>query len=121
MTNRSKLAERIGLAAASAFLVAVILACKAPVQPEATVVCTGETEDISCVLTHVAGTTAIKACWDLQFDCKNGTSVKGTNFCETVQPKSTSTKKIPLKDLTNFDKCDKATGSKVENLALTAM
>jgi hypothetical protein len=113
--------ERVGVVLAALVVFAAVLACKAPTPPEATVVCTGGSEDVSCVVTHVAGSVGVNACWDLQFDCANGTVVKGSGFCQSVQPKATETKKIPLKDLSNADKCDKATGAKVDNLKLTAL
>ena len=114
--------ERSLVVLAASVVLAVLLACKgASPAAEATVVCTGGSDAISCVVTHVAGNSAINTCWDLQFDCANGTSVTGKDFCQTVQPKSTAEKKIPLTELQNFDKCDKAMASKVQNLKLTAL
>ncbi len=114
--------ERTLVPAAVVVLIAVILGCKgAGPGAQATVVCTGETAAVSCVVTHVAGNAAIDVCWDLQFDCANGTNVSGKNFCQTVQPKSTAEKRIPLSDLTNSAKCDKALASKVDNMKLTVV
>jgi hypothetical protein len=114
--------ERTLVPAAVVVIIAVILGCKrGGPGAQATVLCTGETGAVSCVVTHVAGNTAIDVCWDLQFDCANGTNVTGKNFCQTVQPKSTAEKRIPLTDLANSEKCDKANGSKVESMKLTAL
>lgn len=112
--------DKLSTLAAMAALLVAILACKgkAP-QGKATVLCEGTKDSIDCEVTHVEGTVAINTCWDLQFDCANGTVVTGSNFCQTVQPGGKVTKKIPLTDLTNAAKCDKATATQVKNLKLT--
>ncbi len=111
--------ETISTMAAMGGLLLVILACKGKQEAKATVVCEGKKDSIDCEVKHVEGKVPIKACFDLEFDCANGTVVSGTNFCQTVQPSASETKKIPLTDLTNFAKCDKAIGTQVKNLKLT--
>jgi hypothetical protein len=114
--NRDKISTVVAIGA----LLVAILACKgkAP-EGQATVLCEGTKDSIDCEVKHVSGTTAINACWDLHFDCANGTLVDGANFCQVVQPGASVTKKIPLTDLTNYAKCDKASAMQVKNLKMT--
>jgi hypothetical protein len=111
--------ETISAMAAIGGLLLAILACKGKeAESRATVTCVGAKDSIDCEVKHVEGKAPIKACFDLEFDCANGTVVTGSNFCQAVQPGASATKKIPLTDLTNAAKCDKATATQVKNLKL---
>jgi len=86
-------------------------------QHEAYVECVGVDTDFNCTVEHKKGGSAIEACWDVTVACVNGTKTKAST-CHTVQPKSKSTKFMPVKDFPGADKCDKAQTVQVENLKL---
>ena len=77
--------------------------------------CRMEATSIICTAEHIKGMAAGKACWDLTFDCKNGTKLRHTT-CQVVEPKSSAVVRIESKDIKDFDKCDSVTNSGVENL-----
>jgi hypothetical protein len=98
-----------------------LLACKSSNNVKANVSCKGTSETIDCNVTHTEGSKGANVCWDLKFTCQNGTLVEGKNFCQTVQPSATAQKRIPISELSNFDKCDKAVSTEVVNMKLSGI
>lgn len=96
----------------------MILACNLGGNAEVHVQCKGEGEAVSCEVEHTKGDAKVEACWEVKFECENGTKVKGDG-CETVEPGETETYK--LKQLKSFEKCDRVKEGtfKVENIKLT--
>jgi hypothetical protein len=102
--------------------VCTLLACKVSVggsPGKAAVDCKGTSTQINCDVKHTEGDQPITACWDLRFDCANGSVSEAKKLCQDVAPASTARRVVPLDALSNADKCDKVVGSQVLNLALT--
>jgi len=102
-------------------LVCAVLACKVSVggpKGTAKVNCEGTRGQINCDVKHTGGDHPIAACWDLRFDCANGTVSEAKNLCQDVAPGSTARRVVPIAELSNSDKCDKVVKSQVLNLKL---
>ncbi len=104
---------------AAVLVIGALLACKNNKKGKAEVNCLGQTEQINCDVKHVEGNAQLGVCWDLQFDCANGTVASVQGVCQDVDPGATSQRVIPISQLSNFDKCDKAVGSQVKNMKVT--
>jgi hypothetical protein len=110
----------------------LLLACKVSVSSgagptpsaapagKATVDCLGTAAGINCDVKQTEGARPLNVCWDLRFDCANGTVSEGKGLCQDVEPGKTARKVVPLTALSNSAKCDQVVESKVLNLAITA-
>ncbi len=104
-------------------LVCLVVGCKVGGEGgpggKATVDCLGASGQINCDVRHTEGGRGISACWDLRFDCANGTIAEAKKVCQDVAPGKTARKVVPLSALSNADRCDKVVKSQVLNLALS--
>jgi len=99
-----------------------LLACKVSVggsNGTANVKCLGTSAQINCDVKHTGGDDPIRACWDLRFDCANGTVSEAKDLCQDVSPGNTARRVVPISALSNSDRCDKVVKSQVMGLKLT--
>ena len=82
--------------------------------------CEGGETAITCDVNHAEGNDRAKACWDLSFQCANGTHVAGSS-CQEVDPGETAQRVIPLGQLKNASQCDQVVASQVLNLKITTL
>lgn len=100
----------------------VLFACsKGGGAVDANVSCKGSNDSIDCTVTHKSGTQGANVCWGLKFTCQNGTIATADNLCQPVQAGQASQKRIPITQLKNFDKCDKALSTEVVGMKLSAL
>lgn len=74
--------------------------------------------DVVCTVEHMKGRAAGKACWEVTFNCRNGTKAKGS-ACQVVEPKAKAIVRMQKKDIPGFDKCDQVTGYDIGKLEVT--
>ena len=66
----------------------------------------------NCTVTHTGGVHALKACFQLQLACMNGTRAQD-GACETVQIGGRATHKLPFTDFPGLQRCDRPKGMHV--------
>lgn len=102
-------------AARTAWVVAFVIACGAPVRVD--VLCENDKDGLRCTVAHQQGNVPAKACWEVWFNCRNGTKARG-GACQVVEPGSKAITRIPKTQIQGADKCDLITDSGVDNLTV---
>jgi hypothetical protein len=77
-------------------------------------------DPIVCQVKHTEGSVPLRACWDLRFNCRNGTVAEARGICQDVNPGATARTTVPLSAVTNAAACDQAISASILNLAVTA-
>lgn len=104
-------------------LLSALGACTVTLGPQdqkVNVDCVGTAEDIKCEVKHTQGEVRVKACWELHFECVNGTKPQGSG-CQEIGPGETKEHRIPLSQLKDAEKCDKVSKTELKNLTLTGL
>jgi hypothetical protein len=81
--------------------------------------CMGTVAGYNCTADHREGSDRVNVCWEVNVACQNGTKASGTG-CQDVSPGAKASTLIPFAQVKNFDKCDLATSTAVENQKITA-
>jgi len=88
--------------------------------PRASVNCqTAVGVGFQCRVQHLEGRSSLEVCWDLAIMCRNGARAVG-HACENVQRGATSTRLIPVSEVTNANACDLNVSMALENLVVRA-
>jgi len=85
----------------------------------ASVNCKQTEKGFDCTVKHTGGTTALKACWDIEIACKNGKS-PSASACEKIEIGGEKVHTFPTSDVDPGKACDQVTGMKVKNTKLSA-
>ena len=126
-TTTRTIAHRIEVTLAAGACLAALLACNVSAstgsEVKARVDCVGSHDQpvIECDVEHVEGSSGANVCWDLHYQCANGSVVTGSGICQSVQPGSTAQKVVPVTQLSNSAACDNATSSEVRNLRISTL
>lgn len=71
-----------------------VLAATGCTKAKVEVNCQGQGSAVACTLTETKGTDQVKACFDLTYACKNGTTLK-KHACEPISGGKTITRAYP--------------------------
>jgi hypothetical protein len=84
-------------------------------QADAYVECVQTLAGLSCTVTHRAGRSSAKVCWDVVSTCANGVVATGSG-CGSVTPEAKTVVIIPWSEVRNWSACDAVRSVSMTNM-----
>ncbi len=73
---------------------------------------------VDCDVKRTGGSTAFKACWDLEITCANQAKMVGQACATLAAAETTGTANMPVEGFSNQDACDAPAAGTVTNLVV---